>query len=563
MLCSICFHYLQTIILTSFIFLNYSPQIALGGFIRTPYHVYRRDDFTYIQKFHQRHATKKPTDHASITIDSQLKQEKLTEKVGNNNGALPRYVAAKALITKHGSVAFAVDRLESNLQYNNLSSRDRSFARLLVTTTERRLGQIDAILNHCQKIKSNNKPNRYRMNVVDLFVQAVLRIGAVQILFLHTPSHAAVKETVDTLRIPQDFHIPQAKINYVNAILRRISTEGIMLLSNITDVTANAELWLIDEWKQSWGHEATHRILSAAMEESPRCLTVNLHQHDKGQIISTPTAALEQIKYIASLFDNAEVLPQGSIRVTNPPPGPISTWPMYKDGKWWCQDPAATIPAIALYQGLSKVGTQSVETMHVVDLCAAPGGKTAQLSNYGFASITAVEVSSKRTERLIENMTRLLMNWNIVVADGSEWVPPNQLLVDGVLVDVPCTATGTGSKRPDVLRRDSDLTELLLIQQKIVQHVADSMVKVGGVIVYATCSLLKQESEDQVSKLLSRNDGGTSRVVLETLPFQPGEIPGFDAAIDSNGWIRVLPGSLPGSLCQCDGFFVARLQRVK
>jgi 16S rRNA (cytosine967-C5)-methyltransferase len=144
-----------------------------------------------------------------------------------------------------------------------------------------------------------------------------------------------------------------------------------------------------------------------------------------------------------------------------------------------------------------------------------------------------------------------------VVADGCDYVPPQ--LVDAVLIDVPCTATGTGSKRPDVLRRDSDLTELLQVQQKLVRHAADHMVRVGGIIVYATCSLLKQESEDQVMKLLARTG---SSITLKTVPFQTGEIPGFDDAIDSNGWIRVLPGALEGSLGQCDGFFVARLQRI-
>ena len=193
----------------------------------------------------------------------------------------------------------------------------------------------------------------------------------------------------------------------------------------------------------------------------------------------------------------------------------------------------------------------------MIDVCAAPGGKTAQLANYNFASITAIEISAKRSQRLMDNMQRLRHEWNIVVADGCDYLPPQ--LVDAVVVDVPCTATGTGSKRPDVLRRDSDLTELLNIQQRLVRHVADHMIRIGGIIVYSTCSLLQQESEDQVTKLLARTDG---RVILENVPFQKGEIPGFDEAIDSNGWIRVLPGALEGSLGQCDGFFVARLRRI-
>ena len=515
--------------------------------------------------------SKNPSDSSTQISDTAIdskksNRQKVKQPVANGHtGVTARYIAAKALIPRNGhfgassfaSIAFAVDRLESSAQYNALAPRDRSFARLLVTTTERRLGQIDAVLQYCQKIKS--KP--YRPNALDTFIEAVLRIGAVQILFLNTQPYAAVKETVETLRLSNDISVPPSKISYVNAILRRLTNEGPELLTNTTDITMNAASWLVQEWRESWGDIATNRILAAAMEESPRCLTVNINQeyvntNNDGAIKAMTTEG--QIAHVASLFEEAEILPQGSIRVVNPPPGLISTWPMYKEGLWWCQDPSATIPAIALYQALSEQGTKSVHTRHVIDLCAAPGGKTAQLSNYNFAGITAVEVSAKRCERLIDNMKRLRHNWHVVVTDGCNYLPEE--LVDAVLVDVPCSATGTGSKRPDVLRRDSDLTELLRIQQRLVRHVADHMIQVGGVIVYATCSLLKQESEDQVTKLLARTD---SSVKLETLPFHIGEIPGFDEAIDSNGWIRVLPGALEGSLGQCDGFFVARLHRIR
>jgi 16S rRNA (cytosine967-C5)-methyltransferase len=159
-------------------------------------------------------------------------------------------------------------------------------------------------------------------------------------------------------------------------------------------------------------------------------------------------------------------------------------------------------------------------------------------------------------------MNRMHMRWDVVVADGCEWTPSNTL-VDAVLVDVPCTATGTGSKRPDVLRRPADYTDLLAVQQALSCHAADAIVKVGGYLVYATCSLLKQESEDQVARLLDRSTTDPTVAQLQTVAFEKGEIPGFDDAIDENGWIRVLPGMLRGSLSQCDGFFVARLQRVR
>lgn len=245
--------------------------------------------------------------------------------------------------------------------------------------------------------------------------------------------------------------------------------------------------------------------------------------------------------------------------------GAVSEWPLYDEGRWWVQDAAATLPALALYNALNNSTNANVESMHVVDLCAAPGGKTAQLISLGFGKVTAVELSPRRSRRLVENLERLDMQdrCTVCVADGSEWMPDDNedVPVMGVLVDVPCSATGTGSKRPDVLRRDENLGNLLQVQQKLAQHCADNIVAPGGIMVYATCSILKQESEDQVQKLLKR--GRRGEAALETVPFTEGEIPGFDDAIDDNGWLRVLPGTLPGSLSQCDGFFVARLRRVE
>jgi 16S rRNA (cytosine967-C5)-methyltransferase len=120
-------------------------------------------------------------------------------------------------------------------------------------------------------------------------------------------------------------------------------------------------------------------------------------------------------------------------------------------------------------------------------------------------------------------------------------------------------ATGVGSRRPDVLRKSPELEELTRIQKELAVHTVDELLDIGGIMVYATCSLLKEESEDQMNWLLSRNEGAE----VETIPFLPDEIPGFDDAIDKNGWLRVIPGVLPGTLKFCDGFFVARLRRTR
>lgn len=172
--------------------------------------------------------------------------------------------------------------------------------------------------------------------------------------------------------------------------------------------------------------------------------------------------------------------------------------------------------------------------------------------------MTAIEANERRCRRLRENLDRLDLEQSceVVVSPGQEWVNEDgNNEVTAVLVDVPCSATGTGNRRPDVLQKDTaDLNSLHEIQEILANHCVENILSKGGVMIYATCSLLKSESEDQVTKLLQRGD-------VTTLPFEPGEIPGFDNAIDENGWIRVIPGQLGGLLDYCDGFFVARLTK--
>lgn len=455
-----------------------------------------------------------------------------------NKKVSTRYIAVKALSSSKGAT-FSVDRLETDVEYLNLSVRDRSFCRLLVTATERRLGQIDKVLSLC-KTEQGNKPSR-----VDEYIENVLRIGATQIMFLGTSSYAAVKETVDVLRCHPKLRVPESKIKYANAVLRRLTRDGDDLLGK-TDIVDNISPWLVEAWNQDWGVDKSKGIIQASMQETPRCITVKQNSE------SDPT---EQSEFIANHFNETEILPQGSIRILQHPPGSVSSWPLYDKGLYWFQDVSATLPALALYKTLSKNGKENIKGKRVVDMCAAPGGKTAQLCSYGF-HVTAVEGSERRSRRLKQNLDRLGMNCELVLADGTKWLPDQT--IDAVLLDVPCSATGTGSKRPDVLRRDPDISELLDVQFRLASHAIDDILVKDGILIYASCSLLKAESEGQISRILQRDEGARVKVV----PFLPGEIPGFDEAIDEEGFIRLVPGVLEHSLGQYDGFFVARLQKL-
>lgn len=343
-------------------------------------------------------------------------------------------------------------------------------------------------------------------------------------------------------------------VKFVNAILRRIQREGKDMLETKTASKDNIGGWLIKEWEECWGKEKADIIADQCMFEPYIDLSVKIPAH------TSVDEASEMLEDLSKEFgSDSMVLPNGSIRVGRDMKGAVSAWPLYYEGSWWVQSVASTIPAMALVSALRESDTV-LEDMHVLDMCAAPGGKTAQLLSAGFAKVTAIETNARRSRRLVENLERLQLEdrCSVVVSEGQDWQPDaNDSDVKGILLDVPCSATGTGMRRPDVLRRDSDLGNLPQVQEVLLNHCADNLLKVGGVLVFATCSLLKRESEDQVHKLLERTAG-----VMETVPFEPGEIGGFDGAVDENGWIRVLPGVLNEPLNSVDGFFVARLRKV-
>lgn len=492
--------------------------------------------------------------HSSSKLDSSSVDSSETSPSPTRSEPFSsRSVAVMSILDdKQSRSTFPLQRLESNPLYLKLDQRDRSFARFLVAETERRMGQIDKVL----QVFPRNPNSIKRKQKSDALVEACLRLGACQILFAEVPSYAAVKETVEVLRMIPFIKVSEPKIKFVNAILRKIDREGQALLKEHSSVTDNITPWLLSAWKNDWGDDRAQIIAEASMTQPPVFLSVKYPPQ------SSDNDRQNTLMEICNTFGgNTQVLPHGSIRVDHELSGAVSEWPLYHEGVWWVQDAAASLPAIALHSALSKqVGQTAVGDMHVVDLCAAPGGKSAQLVSLGFHHVSAIELSPRRSRRLIENLGRLQMHdkCTVHVQDGTEWLPdPGSDTIHGVILDVPCSATGTGSKRPDVLRRDEDISDLKQVQEKLANHCAENLLKPGGVMVYATCSTLKQESEEQVHKLLQKFAGQ-----LETVPFENGEIIGFDDAIDANGWMRVLPGALGGVLAGCDGFFLARLKRI-
>jgi 16S rRNA (cytosine967-C5)-methyltransferase len=403
------------------------------------------------------------------------------------------------------------DVLDGNPDRDRLAPRDRGFARLLVTTL-RRLGQIDRIIDGCL-----DKPLPRRAAAV----RQLLRLGICQLLFLSTPPHAAVDTTVELIAARGGGEAGFKGL--INAILRRVDRERAAWLEQTAELSLNTPAWLWESWVAAYGLERAGEIAAAHLQEPPLDLTPKSDTADWRDRLG------------------AMLLPTGSLRL--PLDGLVESLPGFDEGAWWVQDAAAALPARLLGDVAGK---------RIIDLCAAPGGKTAQLAAAG-ADVVAVDRSAPRLERLRRNLTRLGLNAAIAVADATIWQPDQP--ADAVLLDAPCSATGTIRRHPDVpwLKQPNDVAKLAALQARLLQA-ALTMVKPGGLIVFGTCSLQPEEGSAHIDALLRQD------VPVERMPIRPAEIGGLDSLIDGNGDLRTLPCHLSeqGGI---DGFFAARLRR--
>jgi 16S rRNA (cytosine967-C5)-methyltransferase len=388
-----------------------------------------------------------------------------------------------------------------------LDSRDRAFARLLVTVTLRRLGQIDAVLDRLLRSRPKS-----------LGAHDLLRLGAAQLLFLDTPAHAAVAETVALAAGPHAF-----ARGLINAVLRRVGREGREHLAGQDAARLNTPDWLWQSWREAYGEERARAIAEAHLVEPPLDLSVKTDP----EVWATRLGA-------ARLCANTIRRKAG---------GAIEDLPGYAEGAWWVQDAGAALPA----RLLGEVGGRTV-----IDLCAAPGGKTAQQAAAG-AEVIAVELSEKRAGRLGVNLERLRLDARIEIADALEWRPSAP--VGHVLLDAPCTATGTIRRHPDIAwhRSPDDVTRMAELQARLLDA-AVRMLAPGGILVYASCSLQPEEGPLVIERALA---GGLR---LARLPVRSGELGGLAVEITPAGDVRTLPCHLAerGGL---DGFFIARLRR--
>ena len=395
-----------------------------------------------------------------------------------------------------------------------LSPRDVAFARLLLLTTLRRLGQIDAFLAGLM-----DRPLPARRGPV----QDVLRLGIAQLAFLETPAHAAVASTVALAQGPR--LTPYRGL--VNAVLRRASREH-RAIAALDAARLNTPDWLWRSWAQAYGDARCRAIAEAHLGEPPLDLSPCTDTEDRAEALCAALAA--------------ERLPGGTLRLRGA--GEVTRLAGYEAGEWWVQDAAAALPARLFGPVAGK---------QVLEIGAAPGGKTAQLAAAG-ARVTAVDRSAPRLDRLRENLTRLHLEAEIVEADALDWHPAAQAHL--VLLDAPCTATGTIRRHPDILhgRRPADVARLAELQGRLLARAA-AMVAPGGLLVYASCSLQPEECERQVDAFLAEAPD------FARLPVCPGELAGVGEAITTAGDLRTLPchWAEDGGM---DGFYAARLRHL-
>jgi 16S rRNA (cytosine967-C5)-methyltransferase len=386
-----------------------------------------------------------------------------------------------------------------------LPARERGHARALVMAALRRLGPIDTAL--AARIKTA-PPDR---------VQNLLRLGVAELFYMEAPDFAVI-DTLVTLAAEQKETRPFKGL--VNAVLRALARQG----APPEAPEALAPDWLLARWRAAWGDAAALRIASLIAWEPATDLSF------REQAAAAPLAQALQ----------AQPLPGGSWRAGLG--GVLTGWPGFEAGAWWVQDAAAAIPVRLL---------QARAGQSALDLCAAPGGKTLQLAAAG-AQVTALDRSAQRLRRVSENLARVGLRAETIAADALAWDDPRQF--DAVLLDAPCTATGTFRRHPDVLwaSRPGDVAKLAGAQTRLLDAAA-RRVAPGGRLVYCVCSLEPEEGEGQVEGFLRRHPAFAIDAI------SPGEGGAPAAGVTAAGTLRILPFHMEGG---CDGFFAARFTRL-
>jgi len=408
----------------------------------------------------------------------------------------PRLVALNALFEVIGKKQNLDDVFDK--QTNTLSAQDKAFVRMLVTTCLRRCGQIDKILNTLIEKPLPNKAKK---------VTDILRLAICQIEWMEVPPHAAVSTAVDLAKeLKLDFYT-----KLINGVLRTFLRQKENLIKE-DDFIFNTPKWLFDIWEASYAKENAFKICQANLTQPATFVSVKddvilWEKKLKAKQTSTGSLELPANVYIPEL--------EG-----------------FNEGAWWVQDAAAALPVLVF---------DDLKDKYVADFCAAPGGKTAALIVKG-AKVYAFDISEKRMKRVEENLKRLNLTANLIVSDANKI--ENDKIYDAILIDAPCSATGTIRRHPDLYfhRTPEDIKKLNIAQLKLLKT-AHKHLKENGTVVYCTCSLQKQEGEDIIEQV---------KDLFDIVPINDKRLDDFRTP---EGFIRTFPYQ------NMDGFFIAKLKK--
>lgn len=436
-------------------------------------------------------------------------------------GLTARKTAARllgAVVDARTSLDGLTDNEHGHPQYTALDMRDRALVRAILATALRYRVTIGTLIS--QRLE---KP----LPIKATTLTHILHVAAAQILFLDLPDSAAVDLAVTHAKSdPRTVRFS----GLVNAVLRALVRVKETELPKTLAATDDAPEWFKACLVKAYGVDTAHDILAAHRLEAPIDITAK----------SNPQLWAERLGGV--------LLPSGSIRLEKLN-APITELPGFAEGSWWVQDVAASLPARML---------GNVRGLRVADLCAAPGGKTAQLVLAG-ANVTAFDTSRNRLERLKQNLHRLGLQADVVHADLLKFEPTQDF--DAVLLDAPCSSTGTVRRHPDVpwTKTPDDINKLADLQQRLLTKAVE-LTKPGGTIVFSNCSLDPLEGEDLIDKFMAE----APAVCLDAI--SSSEIPGIASFITKQGTLRTTPAGLPlstASLSGLDGFFAARLNKVR
>ena len=435
-------------------------------------------------------------------------------------GLSSRQAASKllsAIIDKKTSMDGLLDLKGGNPAYLDLSDQDRLLVKAILLSTLRNYQIIEKFLDHLL-----DKP----LPTGAVSLRHILRIGAAQILYLDVPDHSAVDLAVEQANIdPRNRRFA----NLVNAILRRMAREKDKMLPKLGEKTAMLPDWYAKKLSKSYGFNRAHQMMQLMSQPAPVDITVK----------SDADLWAEKL--------GGSQLTDWSIRLDKLD-GPLQSLEGFDDGDWWVQDVAASLPA-RLFGDLNG--------KRVIDLCAAPGGKTAQLILAG-AEVTALDRSKSRLNRLNENLERLKLSAQTEMSRMEKYETDN--LFDMALLDAPCSSTGTIRRHPDVVwtKDADDISYLAGVQKGLLEH-ATTLIKPGGLIVFSNCSLEPDEGEEMIAQFVADYEDK-----IELIPVDPKFCQGFETAITDDGFIRTTPDFCvhgDEQMQGADGFFAAVLRK--